>query len=283
MIGSAIILSERALMQSHYPPRQIKPGINSWAYYSKKSKNKAVIFLHGFGGKSVGTWLAFNNDLFREPKAAGYDIYFFGYEGRSWDLESCAQYFLKFLRKLFALKAAFRAEIKFPERDEHFKYEHVLIAAHSMAAVVSRRALLLADENGYLWPQKTRLVLFAPAHFGARVERLASEALLHLPFGPALMPILKFRWPPLEELKKESEYLEDLQSTVDKALVDHPEREYLIAQRVIHSYGDHVVEDKKKRFCKDGPSKFIDGSHTSMCKPTRKFRDPLDCLLAELR
>jgi hypothetical protein len=152
-----------------------------------------------------------------------------------------------------------------------------------MGAVVSRRMLLLAQESERHWPRKISLILFAPAHFGARAERLASQALLHLPLASALMPILKYRWPALDELSKGSDYLQTLYAEVKESLDAHPERTYLIAKRVVQSNDDRVIEKKGTRFCEDPLAEFIPGTHISMCKPTAQHRAPLEQLLAELK
>jgi pimeloyl-ACP methyl ester carboxylesterase len=264
------------MSQTHFPPQQLRTGKNSWVYYSKTPNRKAIIFVHGFNGDPISTWSQFNVELFREPRCAQFDIIFFGYEGKAWTLESCAQYFFQFLERIFRLDVPDRRSLKFPIRPD-FRYEEVIIVAHSMGSVVARRALLLADDEKQPWSRRTKLALFAPAHLGARVVRLLTEAFPGFPL--ALLNLLKYKWPPLEELAPGSNYLQELKQDVENAMVRDPNCKHLSAVRVIHSFGDNVLEYKEKQFCSDPKAKWIEGSHIKMCKPTSTFKAPIEHLL----
>jgi pimeloyl-ACP methyl ester carboxylesterase len=265
----------RLMSQTHFLPQQLRTGKKSWVYYSKNPNRKAIIFVHGFNGDAISTWSQFDRELFREPRCAQFDIVFFGYEGKAWTLESCAQYYYQFLERIFRLDTRDRQTLKFPIRPD-FKYEELIIVAHSMGSVVTRRALLIAEENRQVWSRRTKLALFAPVHLGARVVRLLSESFPGFPLK--LLNLLRYRWPPLEELSPESDYLKELKRDVETA-IRRPGCKHLAATRVAHSFGDNVIEHKDKVFCSDPKAKWIDGSHSKMCKPTSSFRAPIDHLL----
>jgi hypothetical protein len=66
-------------------------------------------------------------------------------------------------------------------RDKTFEYKRVILAAHSLGAVICRWALLFAHNKkkagaaDHGWVDRTAMVLFAPAHMGAVVSDLVRE------------------------------------------------------------------------------------------------------------
>src|SRR5260370_16772791 len=149
-----------------------------WAATPRQT-GKAILFIHGFNGEAVSTWTEFERFLLREPKCQDRDIVFFGYDGLKTYAEVSAQEFGKFLDRLCAdphsiFRASFPNSVR---RDKGFAYGDVLVVAHSLGAVISRRALLNAFDTKKNWLSKIRLVLFAPAHNGTRAVGWISSVL----------------------------------------------------------------------------------------------------------
>ena len=61
------------------------------------------------------------------------------------------------------------------QRSVDFTYDQVVVIAHSLGAVIARQALLNAWKQHEPWCGEIRLVLFAPAHKGARVQELVES------------------------------------------------------------------------------------------------------------
>src|SRR6185295_4153533 len=102
------------------------------------------------------------------------------------------------------------------ERPTNHQYELVLFVAHSLGAIVARRAVLTATMTGAPWVAKTALLLFAPAHLGATdVARLPE--LLPKPLR-ALGPLGRWKVQTLREVEKGSTTLEKLQEHTDDAI-----------------------------------------------------------------
>jgi pimeloyl-ACP methyl ester carboxylesterase len=75
-------------MLTHYPERQLNlspdfGGKGTSAIWSQSPGHagKAIVFIHGYGGNALKTWSEFNKLLPLEPKAADYDLIFYGYDG----------------------------------------------------------------------------------------------------------------------------------------------------------------------------------------------------------
>ena len=114
------------------------------------------------------------------------------------------------------------------------------------------------------------MVLYAPAHMGAR----ASDLIRELGVGPTWLSeilgilgcVAKYASPLIDELDPKSGVLQDLLKDTNDALAqgDSP---YLIAHKVVIAQHERVVSSQ--RFAQDPwpPTTFAGTSHTSVCKP----------------
>ena len=162
-----------------------------------------------------------------------------------------------------------------PRIGKPFTYSKIIIVAHSLGAVVSRLALLEAHKNAAPWAGMVELVLFAPAHSGADIVRLAGMALTGLPVA---MPAVQLVLVSLQDLEPKSTTLVDLASDVTAALGKAP---YLRAKTVILAKRDGIVSPKT--FGSDPTPIVIPGvGHMSVCKPQPPFLAPLDAVTALL-
>jgi len=143
-------------------------------------------------------------------------------------------------------------------------YEKILVVAHSLGAIVSRLALLEAVDNGDAWRAYCRLLLFAPAHNGARIQNLV---LLSLPsMYKILGGLALFMKPVLDDLKPGSAALNALQFRTNACR--HTVDETLLRAAVAEARGDKVVHNGQ--FCFDRyilPNSIGHQSHISVCKP----------------
>src|SRR5437016_4078816 len=81
------------------------------ACWSQHPAGKVVVFVHGYSGSTLGTWSEFESFLPLEPKAAAYDLVFYGYDGVYSDLYGSAVSLYTFLANLLAAPSAGHAAL----------------------------------------------------------------------------------------------------------------------------------------------------------------------------
>jgi len=266
--------SSRPLSATKTPDKDVE------VLFAFEPERKAVLFIHGFSGGGIVTWSKFNSLLPRHSKAANRDLYFYGYDGIRANLMGSADLFREFLGRLFAGEADFiNVHLSGIDlRPSNFGYDEFVIAAHSLGAVIARRALVDATKEGALWPQKVRLVLYAPAHTGANVVRLALETCSTFSFTKILVAFARFQSPLIDQLNS------DPKSAVLRQLLNDTleacqggQNHHLIARKVIGALDERIVE--RERFEPDPPSVTIPNTtHVNVCKPREDFLEPLERL-----
>ena len=273
------------MRQTHFMPTDLPFGKKSRVRLAEHGR-RALIFVHGFGGNATGTWDLFSSLLPEEPLCAGNDLFFYGYES----LRQSAAYSAAELRDwLYGILTAPASVVNallppsIPRRLDTFSYERVTISAHSLGAVVMRRALLdLAANSAIAGPlDRVRIVLFAPAHMGGDVIRLAAEALGPLKLA-LFAPLLKFAWPSLKDLEPGSNTLfqlrDDTLQALNRANAGQASTRHLIAEAVVHGQKDRIVSQNP--FCSDPPLiRFEKRGHLEVCKPRSDYLDPISVLL----
>jgi len=109
--------------------------------YRNDGADAAVVFIHGFGGKAVGTWGEFPELLATEPRLNGWDIYNFGYStGLAPDI----------LRRIWSSDPDLDELAVFLSTNaatgDLGGYGALVLIAHSMGGLVTQRALLNDQE-----------------------------------------------------------------------------------------------------------------------------------------
>ena len=159
--------------QHHYFGEPLAFGVATNAHWAVAQPLNVLVFVHGFFGHAVNTWTSFPEMLLADARMAGTDIVFYGYDGKFRQAGNSALELLNFLRKLAEQPWTLSSSgIGRSRKDPG--YVRIVIAAHSLGAVITRRALLDASRAGALWLDRVRVVLFAPAHNGAYAAVLAS-------------------------------------------------------------------------------------------------------------
>jgi pimeloyl-ACP methyl ester carboxylesterase len=264
-------------------------GRHSRAKFAAAPDGRAILFVHGFLGKALETWYRFPMLLPDVASCAGVDLYFYGFDTGSRSANVLATQLRELLKAL--LSPGIGRLIDVAEgtdtlrRGEAFRYERITIAAHSLGAVVVRRALLdLAREIDDAALARVRLVLFAPAHMGGDIIALARLAMQPLPFPP-FEAAARWKFPVLGDLDPERSKMLPLLQThtaaqLTAARAARTTTAHLIAERVIHAEfdGGRVVSDNQ--FCDDPPMTLFEGAtHFSVCKPWSETSFPLVELL----
>ncbi len=269
--------------QTHYLPCEIPSAGNSTsAHWAVNPGGKAIIFVHGFNGKSIGSWVDFPRLLPREAKCADYDVIFYGYDGLYQQVATSGVLLFNFLDKLFTDPLAVVNTTINPQarRAAGFQYDSVVLVAHSLGSVVCRMALLNAHRAARPWLNKSRLVLFAPAHMGARVKELAQNGLTGINWAVGLLTnYALFKMKALDELSPGSKMLNDLLEDTEDAIAKGATA--LKAHTVIWAGKESIVTNQI--FAQDPVPKVYQGKdHMQVCKPNTSFSDPVNDLVGAL-
>lgn len=252
-----------------------RPDKDVQVLFATRPNRKALLFIHGFSGDAVTTWSDFHQLLPHRPTCTSRDLIFYGYDGLRAEMHASAALFRAFLDRLLAHTPYFLTENLPPSarRADDFGYDEVTIIAHSLGAVIARRALLDATRSDSAWVSKIKLVLFAPAHRGAKVADLALEAASSFPFLRFFGIAARFQSPLIDALKPGSLMLEVLLRETETATRDGANAHLVAAKVVIAEYEKIVQNDS---FGGDPPPDTILGTtHTSVCKPRREFLEPI--------
>jgi pimeloyl-ACP methyl ester carboxylesterase len=273
-------------MQTHLSPRHLpgtrRPDKDVQALFSAQPDGRAVLFIHGYSGDALDTWSDFHVLLPGGTACRGRDLFFYGYDGLRAEMTASAALFRDFLARLFGRPAALVNESLPPEmqRQQGFEYHDVVIVAHSLGAVIARRALLDATRVGTPWVQNVRMVLYAPAHKGATVAELALEAAGSFRFLRLFSSLARFQSPLIDQLKAGSPDLLKLLEDTEEACRNGA-NPHLIARRVVIAEYERIV--RNETFASDPPPETIpDTTHISVCKPSSSATEALrhleDCL-----
>lgn len=274
-------------MQRHYLPQALaRDGKNTIAHWSIRPATRLVIFVHGFGGDSVGTWPHFPRLLPRPDLT--FDYLFYGYDGKFTQANSSALVFYKFLDEFLRAPATLvNQTIPTRARRARFTYDRVVIAAHSLGAFVARRAILHAHSiqargTNIPWLPTIRLVLFAPAHNGAYAAELASAFIVDQPWylGKLVGYFAKYRSPLLRDLMPDSPVLTSLHREMAQLAAADGIPAYVRAQRVLLADDERVVINAP--FFDDEPPDSLPTDHFGVCKPNDAAHKALEYIWREL-
>jgi alpha-beta hydrolase superfamily lysophospholipase len=273
-------------VQNHYIPQKIKcPQREGIAYWSTNPTGHAIVFVHGFRGHVTNTWQEFPSLLTASQDFAGHDLIFYTYDTMATQAYPSGLLFKQFLDQLVEnpLEVRNQKSISGAIQLEDLYYKRLIIVAHSLGAVVSRVALVEAYREKKDWLLKTRLILFAPAHRGARVQELLMSTVTPVPWLAPLLAGSFYNIPVFKDLDpKNSEVLKQLLEETNKAQEQVTEAsKRLLADLTIYGADDKVIE--AVRFSDDpGPIVAPGKNHFSVCKPAQDYSLPIHKLLGVL-
>lgn len=254
----------------HYPLIYLSQGKNSTALYSYKKPKSLVIFVHGFSGDAISTWDNFETLIRNSEHFGEVDILFYGYESLKGQIYDQALEFFRFLDDNVSSNNLPMRGLALPP------YQKIVIVAHSQGAIVARYGLLEAIKRRCAWRFMCKLLLFAPAHSGARIQQLV---MLSIPsFYKIIGGLGLYFTPVLDDLRPESATIQELNKITSSYC--GTKEEPLLTASVVHAYGDKVVHNIP--FCydlADDHSPVHKKSHTSICKPyTPDYTIPFEIL-----
>ena len=252
----------------------------------------AVVFVHGWGDSALGTWEAFPAALREMPEAAAADIFFLDYPSTRASVATCAGEAKELLLDLLRAPARHLVNSSLPEgvaaRAEEWRYARIVIVAHSMGAVVARRAWLDLERAGLSRQEaeKLRLLFFAPAHLGSSLPDLVASGLGLdcLPGASLVGRALVTYYRSLADLAPGStalRLLADDSRTARERRMAAGTRDDDLRATVLHARDDKVVV--QDRFDEDIDERPIaHRNHRNACKPDEAYRRPVEALRRQL-
>ena len=261
----------------HTPPIRIRYGKNSTAYLSLSKPHTLVIFVHGFAGEAQGTWDDFPRLIRTQNDFDECDVVFYGYESLKGQANNNA---LRFYRDLTALLEKHPNRLGYARNDVEidFEYENVLIIGHSLGAIIIRRALLCAKTDDKSWLDRCRMVLFAPAHRGARIQNLVMQCMPIL--GKVAVSLGLLTIPVLDDLKPDSVTITSLLADSNMYLASGT-GDFTKAHNVLWAEREIVVHNQP--FCQDENATLVERKgHTKVCKPSEDYLLPYQVVVNAL-
>jgi hypothetical protein len=257
-----------------------------------ESVERAIVFVHGFGGDALGTWAEFQliiDDIALTGDAfSSTDLYFFQYESIWEHIESSADRLLKFLESLIPEPDASHFSFSNPllvesgggeaskicalPADRHYK--DVVLAGHSEGGVVIREAIVskLPPKSSPLLD--CRLSLFAPAISGYAPSGILGT-LAKSPVLGSIIEAVLWASPAYQDLTKQErnkdDFLTELRNKTQTAALISTKT--ALRANILWGRGDHIVAPKKYD-CDE--REFEEQNHTGICKPNRNYLRPLD-------
>lgn len=263
-------------MGTHIRVNDLGWGRQTVAYWAENPNGRLMLFVHGFCGDSMSTWHDFQGMLpANSTRCRDSDIVFFGYDSRVTDIARNTKVLLQVLQSLTGnpsqvINLSIDNDVE--ARKRKFRFTEILLVAHSLGAVLCRRALLEArdklkkGQKQFGWVNNVRMVLFAPAHLGARKLPLIGAGIVNA--------LTRIDTSVASQLAPNSPIIVKLKNDTRQA-VSEGDAEYLRAAKVILGAKDMVVENGM--YDGDHACITIAGhGHISVCKPSGKYRDPID-------
>jgi len=266
---------------NHYHRRSIKAGRNSQVFWATKPTGRIIIFVHGFHGKSTGTWEEIPGLLSRAQEMNGTDIIYYGYNSTRVRAHASAIKFGDFVDKLKDDSTQYMDPLIREQRKSTGTHDNSLvIVAHSLGALVARQALLIGHKKTKEWIKSTKLILFAPADLGTNLApvQIGRTLLTDLLFTMELF--IELCGPVMADVREGSQFINDLrresQRLVDQGVTS------LLATAIFHAERELIVN--QGIFLRQEPAGdvFNRATHRSICKPGSSYQEPLKKLLAAI-
>ena len=253
-------------------------GHNSVFAPSMRESTILAIFVHGFRGRALSTWLSFPDFLDNRLADPSNDALFYGFRSRPQRLAHMANRLRDDMDIMcrvscFLVPIAARSSSCLVSKNRSsvcfIVYSFLYCAVR--LAVIDALTKSLAERSGKGgWAENSTMCLFAPAHSGSNIVKLVGESFPR--FTRPVEFLLKIHYPCLADLEKGSDALTRLAEDYEK--LPQKVQKLATATRVVFAELDNVVEPP--RFKGDPVEDQIKGvGHVDVVKPNSGFLDPI--------
>jgi pimeloyl-ACP methyl ester carboxylesterase len=252
-------------------------------FVSHSTPHRLVVFVHGFKGRAVTTWLRFPAGAEDRAWWRESDMLYVGYDSTRDSIAGTATRLRRELPRFFPDVPRELVEIDgLRAREANPPYQQLYLVGHSLGGVIVRRAACDAAQE---WrddlttdPHAARpslldakLRLFSPASAGFRAAGWLGVAQAS-GFWRAANLCLR-RSPAFTDLQPDSKFLADTRRRTEELCQQDPDRFRALRAALLWANPDDVV--LSERYDSDFVDDFVDGtSHTSVCKPTSEYLAP---------
>ncbi len=275
-------------MAKHGPPAIYSvrlAGPPKWiAYFTDAVPTRLVVFVHGFGGNALETWLRFPDGGSTRPWWGESDLLFAGYNSTEGRIKGFADELRHAIPAFYPKRRQELLQAGNAKLGEPADYGELVLVGHSLGGVVVRRAVCDAiqdsQERGTRSPLTTATVrLFSPATGG-----FSPAGDLGMLFETRLkrLAMLKLRRSQaFTELNDKRDFLCDTQTATENLARTDPASAPL-HPRTLWAYNDQIVETRD--YTTDpvsdsigAPTKTVaEVTHSGVCKPTSVYLAPWD-------
>ncbi len=262
----------------HSEFRLVDPA--GWTLYlSHEQPKRLVVFVHGFGGRAVASWMSFPFG----PEASAWwdraDLLFVGYNSARDGITGVSHRLLRELERFYPRPPAELVELDGVRVREPMDepYRELVVAGHSLGGVIVRHALCESADRWIASGKGTP----RPALLEAKVRLFSPASAGFDPSGWLGVARASSTWHALEMVLRRSSAYRDLQAgsqvltALERRTEELVKRTRLQALRaaVVWAQPDDVVV--ARRYASDLPDDSIDGkNHRSVCKPSGRYTDP---------
>lgn len=266
---------------------------NSFALLTEEPKpQRAVVFVHGFGGSPSGTWSQMPRYIERDNGWKDTDAYFIGYRSTQDELTLSADYLVGFIhtilpeptRKLFRVTAS-KSDKIWLIRPEPPRYTSIDFIGHSLGGVVLRSTILKILKQGLdasgsddastldevpALACSARLLLFAPAQGGARPAGFIG-LLANLPILKQIVALRRGLSASFQELVPDMQVLANLQERT-RIYADRYPKLAALRAHIAWAHKDSIVTASS--YLHDSEIRIRNTNHKNVCKPGTNFAAP---------
>lgn len=259
-------------MSTHTPKRD---GAGGWFYVAHEAPTRLVVFVHGFNGKSVNTWLQFPHFPDNRAWWKTADLLFVQYDSLRENIAGVANRIRQMLPAYYPAPHGSLTSNRPGGAAGQSDYDELLLVGHSLGGVILRRVMTdIAErwiEAGTQAPRPAllggKLRLFSPASAGFLPAGKLGTLQAAAGVWGAVELILR-RSSAYNDLLPGSEVLRTIQRRTER-LAEKPGLESLRAD-VLWANPDNVVT--AERYDSDHPDDSAHfSSHTSVCKPLKTY------------
>lgn len=274
----------------HHSPVEIQNqgGRRNWVLYASSSQPvRLVVFVHGFGGKTVGAWNRFADSGSVSQWWRESDMLFVGYDSLYEHPSETARWLRSRLPDFYPVlppELLLKPDVKIREPSEK-PYDELLLVGHSLGGFVLRLALCeqarswLNDERdtnpNVRRPRmlESKLRLFSPASAG--FHPVGAVGMLKASCLWGAVNVAMSRSPAYKALEKGSDLITNTRAETEELVAGNRSELQSLRAHLVWARPEKVVDPQGYKSDYVPESLIPKREHTEVCKPSDGYDEPL--------